>query len=83
MERFFFHIHYGERSEDREGASFASLDGARNAAVVLLGELLRGEADGFWSRPDITIEVTNAKGLVLWSLRTVGSESGAASLAKA
>ncbi len=83
MERYFFHIDYGERSYDEEGTLFVSLDAARNAAVMLLGELLRDEADTFWAKPDITITGTDAKGLVLWSLMAMGTASGAVSAARA
>jgi hypothetical protein len=77
MERFFFHIEYGELSRDAEGTELANLAEARKAAVRFLGELLCDEGDQFWDKPNITITVEDVDGLVLWRIDTLGTASTA------
>ena len=73
MGRYFFHIDYGETSLDIEGSELADL----GAAVNLVSELLRDEGDRFWAKPDLTVTVADAEGLVLWRIETVGSAPAA------
>ena len=48
MVRYFFHFHDGTDHPDDTGTEFASVKGARDAAVVFMGEKLK-ELDGdFW-----------------------------------
>lgn len=77
MERYFFHIDYGVLEHDGEGTPFPSLADARANAVALLSELLRDAGDEFWAKPNITITVTDAAGLVLWTLDASGQASAA------
>lgn len=79
MQRYFFHIDYGEPQPDAEGTLYPSLKAAREAAVLLFGEVLRDQGDAFWEKPNITLTVTDERGLVLWGLETVGSASAAVS----
>jgi hypothetical protein len=77
MDRYFFHIDYGETSRDDEGTELPNLGAARNAAVNLVSELLRDDGDTFWVKPDLTVTVADATGLVLWRIETLGSASAA------
>lgn len=77
MERYFFHIDFGEQSHDEEGTLLPHLGAARDAAVQLLGRLLIDDGDSFWDKPEATVIVTDAEGLVLWSIKTVGFASAA------
>lgn len=79
MDRFFFHIDYGQHFRDSEGTAFPDLRAARGEAVRLLGELLRDEGDEFWTKPNVKVTVTDATGLVLWTLETSGQQSPAVS----
>ncbi|THD77915.1 MAG: hypothetical protein E7812_12015 [Phenylobacterium sp.] len=81
MDRYFFHIDYGETSRDLEGTVLPNPDAARTAAVHLLGEVLRDTADEFWAKPDVTVTVTDDADLTLWTLTVAGGE--AASVARA
>ncbi len=82
MERYFFHVEYGEHFHDVSGTLLPTPAAARSAAVSLLGEMLRDEGDRFWSKPDVIVTVTDASGLTLWTLTAYGRESGAVSLSK-
>ncbi|WP_374468562.1 hypothetical protein [Phenylobacterium sp.] len=77
MQTFYFHVQYGEHSVDREGTELPSLQAAQRAAVELLGRMLIDEGDAFWSKPNITVTVEDARGLVLWSIETLGLASPA------
>lgn len=75
MERYFFHIDYGEVSRDREGTEYPSLEAAKNATVKVLGEILKDEGDKFWTKPDLTVTVTDATNLTLWTISASGMEA--------
>jgi hypothetical protein len=77
MKRFFFHIDLGGYDRDDEGTEFNDLASARASAACLLGELLRDKGDAFWAKPDATVTVTDAEGVVLWKIEAVGTEAAA------
>jgi hypothetical protein len=77
MKRFFFHIDLGGYDRDDDGTEFNDLASARASAVCLLGELLRDRGDAFWAKPEASVTVTDAEGLVLWKIETVGTEAAA------
>lgn len=77
MDRYFFHIDYGERSRDMEGTLLPSLAAAQTAALELLGRLLIDEGDDFWGKPNISVVVEDSRGLVLWTVETIGHASAA------
>ena len=55
MVRYFFHFHDGTDHPDDTGTEFASVKGARDAAVVFMGEKLK-ELDGdFWPEGEWSI----------------------------
>jgi len=77
MQRFFFHVDFDEYSADKEGTLCAHLIEARAAAVQLLAEVLRDQGDSFWEKPATSVTVTDADGLFLWKIETVGTEAAA------
>lgn len=77
MERFFFHVAYGETSLDNEGVLLPSLGAARAAAVTLVGDMLRDEGDRFWIKPDLTVTVADSEARTLWTLSVTGQAAGA------
>ncbi|MFN3511913.1 MAG: DUF6894 family protein [Phenylobacterium sp.] len=82
MERYFFHVTYGETTRDNEGFLLPSLQEARAAAVQLLGEMLRDQGDSFWAKPDLVVTVTNADNLTLWTLSVTGAEAASVSMGR-
>jgi hypothetical protein len=77
--RFFFHTnHPAELTvQDDEGMVFPSIHEAKCAAVKYAGQLLTDVAEHFWDTADFDLTVTNAKGLILFSMRVVGIEAPA------
>lgn len=77
MKRYFFHVQYGELFQDGEGTTLPDLKAAQRNAAELMGRMLIDESDGFWDKPNIAVTVTDADGLVLWTLDTVGCTAAA------
>lgn len=79
MPRFFFHTnHPAELTvQDDEGLNFANIHEARTAAVKYAGQLLSDIAEKFWDTADFDLTVTDARGLILFSMRVVGVEAPA------
>ena len=77
--RFFFHTnHPAELAEqDDEGMVFPSVHEAKCAAVRYAGQLLADVAEHFWDTADFDLTVTDAQGLILFSMRVVGMEAPA------
>ena len=75
MDRYFFHIDFGEVTRDEDGTELPSLLAAKAATVHLVGELLKDEGDAFWAKPDLTVTVTDASNLTLWTLSATGMEA--------
>jgi hypothetical protein len=73
--RYFFHTnHPAERVvQDDEGMIFASVERAKGEAVAYAGRLLCDAAERFWDNSDFELTVTNSKGLILFTLRIVGT----------
>ena len=79
MPRFFFHTnHPAELTvQDDEGMVFPSVRDAKCAAVKYAGQMLADVAEHFWDSADFDLTVTDAKGLILFSMRVVGIEAPA------
>lgn len=79
MPRFFFHTnHPAERVvQDDEGLDFSSVHQAKCEAVKYAGQLLADTAEHFWDRGDFELTVTDDKGLILFTMRVVGTEAPA------
>ena len=72
MDRYFFRIEYGEVTEDVIGIDLPNVAAASASAVQLASEILKDEGDGFWTKPDLTVTVTDAGNLTLWTLSITG-----------
>ena len=68
MPRYFFNIHDGEELPDADGAELPDLRAARINAVRLAGECLRDHAAKFWSGDKWAMDVTDDRGLRLFTL---------------
>ena len=75
MPRFHFNVHDGTNIPDVEGAELPNLDAARREAVKLSGALLRDHADQFWTGEQWTMDVTDERGLILFSLLFVATNA--------
>ncbi len=79
MPRFFFHTNNpAERMvQDDEGMEFSSVHEAKCQAVAYAGQLLRDVAETFWNDADFELTVTDDQGLILFTMRVVGTEAPA------
>ena len=77
MLRYFFHIDDGTRIRDHEGTEFASIEQARIESVRLAGAMLTDAATTFWDGDQWRLEVTDAAGLILFTLDFIGTQSPA------
>ena len=68
MPRYFFHPRDGRTQPDATGSEFPSLAAARVEAVRMAGELLKWQAETFWNEAEWSLEVTDEKGLTLFTL---------------
>lgn len=65
MPRFFFHSVHNGLLDDGVGEEFASIDQAKRNAVVYASDLLK-EVDGDVFHDDVSVDVTNDRGLLLF-----------------
>ncbi len=79
MPRFYFHTNSpSERSvQDDVGMDFPSVHEAKCAAVKYSGQLLSDAAEQFWDTADFELTVTDDRGLMLFTMRVVGTEAPA------
>lgn len=79
MQRYFFHTNNPlERMvQDDEGLIFPDLQTAKREAVQYAGELLCDVAEHFWDNADFELTVTDGRGLILFTMRVVGTEAPA------
>lgn len=79
MPRFFFHSNNPAEQivQDDEGIDFPSVHHAKCQAVAYAGRLLCDSAEHFWDRGDFELTVTDENGLILFTMRVVGTEAPA------
>lgn len=79
MPRFFFHTNNpAERCvQDDVAMEFPSIHAAKCEAVVYAGQLLRDSGEHFWDTADFELTVTDHKGLILFTMRVIGTEAPA------
>jgi len=73
MPFFHFNVYDGISLPDLDGHELPGLDSARIEAVKLSGNLIREMGPGFWSGDEWRLEVTDAEGLILFTLTFYGT----------
>jgi hypothetical protein len=76
---YHFNMHDGRAYPDALGTECLTLDAARIEAVRRIGRLLAEEAARFWTGDDWTMDVTDAKGLTMFRLTFMATNSPATS----
>jgi hypothetical protein len=66
--RFHFNIDDGTSSQDIEGIELPGIEAARRAAVRTACDVLREQPESFWIGGEWRMDVTDAQGLILFSL---------------
>jgi hypothetical protein len=75
--RYHFHIQDGHNMPDQQGTELPSLQAARVEAVERAGAVLQKSAQHFWNGEEWKLDVTDDKGLLMFSLVFVAFESPA------
>ena len=81
--QYFFHTTNGKRATDAEGLDLPDASAAQTAAIKLAGELLKAAPDLLSASANLKVEVTDAKGIALFTvlvtvLNSAAGESSAA-----
>jgi len=77
MPTFYFHTEDGERVADTDGSDLADIEAAKDAAVQILAESLRGNSDLFWRHEGFSVIVTDDNALTLFSLNVSATMAAA------
>ena len=72
MPRYFFNVN---DQIDEIGRDFETLAEAKCQAVRFAGQMICDASRDFWDAADLALVVTDAKGLMLFTLRTFGTEA--------
>ena len=75
MPRFHFHISDQIVRRDEEGTELSDLTAARREAVKLAGAMVSERAEHFWRDDDWKLDVTDDRGLLLFSLVIMGFDA--------
>ena len=78
MPRYHFNVHGKSDLPDEAGRDFPDLDAARSDAVRLAGALIRDHGAKFAAGERWTMDVTDNKGLMLFSLHFTAADVPAA-----
>lgn len=79
MPRYHFNVHDGKDIPDTDGAELADLDAARVYAAQYASALLREQMEAFWKGDKWHIDVTDHRGLALFTLTFSVTNSSARS----
>jgi hypothetical protein len=74
---YYFHTNNALGNGDPEGTEFASIADAKCEAVRFAAQLLCDSAGDFWDTADFEMTVTDGKGLILFTMRFIGTEAPA------
>ena len=77
MPRFFFHRTDGYFERDDEGVELESLHAARVEAVTFAGSSLAEEPEQIWNGQDFRVEVTDERGMLLFTVITLAIDAPA------
>lgn len=77
MPRFFFHSETDTRTTDADGTEYSSFEKAKREAIRLCGQMMKDAPSEFWGSRPWSITVTDASGLVLWTIEVDGQASPA------
>jgi len=73
MPIFYFHLQGRTFVIDKHGHNLADIHAAQHYAAAYAAELLREPDGDFWSGREMSVTVTNDKGLILFSIAVRGT----------
>jgi len=74
LPRYYFHTDNGHAVRDDLGEELADADAARQAAVTVLGEILRYRGSAFWTSRRFSVIVTDPDGRTIVSVTAAASD---------
>ena len=79
MPRFYFHTNNPKEGlvQDDEGLEFPDVHTAKCQAVAYAARLLADTVEHFWDTGDFELTATDDNGLILFTMRVVGTEAPA------
>lgn len=75
MPRYHFNVRDGVSAPDPEGTELSGLAEAERCAVKLSGDLLSDDPDRFWTGEEWHMDVTDDRGLILFSLTFIANRA--------
>ena len=75
--RYFFNTKNGEKHTDEDGTELPSHGAARAEAVRYAGAIMSSEPEALWATEELTVNVTDDRGLILFSVVVLGMDSAA------
>lgn len=75
MPRYHFNVHDGVSLPDEDGYELPDLAAAQRCAVKLSGDLLREHGELFWTGEEWRMDVTDERGLILFTLMFVATHA--------
>jgi len=73
--RFHFNVYDGTHHIDSEGAELPGLSAVRNYAVHYFRDMLQADLRTFWESGEWKMDVTDERGLTLFSLHFIGIDA--------
>ena len=77
MPRFLFHTNNPLALPDAAEMEFETVRDAKCEAVRYAGQLMCDAAEHFWDEADFEMTVTDEKGMILFTMRVIGTEAPA------
>jgi uncharacterized protein DUF6894 len=71
-----FHFHTDDLHDD-DGHVLPNVNSAKCEAIKLAAQMICDQADDFWDRAEWSMTVTDERGLTLFQLQVIGTESPA------
>lgn len=78
MPRYFFNTADNQHKRDDEGTELEDLAAARKYAIVTAGQIMHGEPAVLWDGREFNVDVTDARGLMLFRLTAYVTNAPAA-----
>ena len=78
MPRYFFTTADGTREQDIDGTELPNVATARVEAIKFAGEVLSDHPEMIWDGEDFRVEVSDERGLVLFTVVTMAMNGSAA-----
>ena len=77
MPQYFFHVRKDSHRPDEVGLDLADAEAARRQAALALAEEMKDHPDQIWNDEEWHVEVTDDRGLILFTLYSAAFQAAA------